>query len=61
MISERDAILPADVAERVAVLAQAATVSLDSDHHPMLGRPAELALILAEIVARTALAEPAAS
>lgn len=59
VISERDAILPANVAERVA--AQATTISLDSDHHPMLGRPAELALILAGIVARTALAEPAAS
>jgi hypothetical protein len=35
--------------------------SLDSDHHPMLGRPAELAFILAGIVARTALEEPAAS
>lgn len=61
VISERDAILPANVAERVAALAQATTISLDSDHHPMLGRPAELALILAGIVARTALAEPAAS
>ena len=61
VISERDAILPANVAEGVAALAQATTISLDSDHHPMLGRPAELALILAGIVARTALAEPAAS
>jgi pimeloyl-ACP methyl ester carboxylesterase len=61
VISERDAILPANVAERVAALAQATTISLDSDHHPMLSRPAELALILAGIVARTALAEPAAS
>jgi hypothetical protein len=34
---------------------------LDSGHHPMLSRPAELALILAGIVARTALAEPATS
>ena len=54
VISERDAILPANVAERVAVLAQATTISLGSGHHPMLGRPAELALILAGIVARTA-------
>jgi len=61
VISERDAILPANEAERVAALAQATTISLDSDHHPMLSRPAELALILAGIVARTALAEPAAS
>jgi hypothetical protein len=45
----------------VAALAQATTISLDSDHHPMLGRPAELALILTGIVARTALAELAAS
>ena len=60
-ISGRDAILPADVAERVAALAQATTISLDSDHHPMLSRPAELALVLAGIVARTALAEPATS
>jgi pimeloyl-ACP methyl ester carboxylesterase len=60
-ISERDAILPANVAERVAALAQATTISPDSDHHPMLSRPAELALILAGIDARTALAEPAAS
>jgi pimeloyl-ACP methyl ester carboxylesterase len=61
VISERDAMLPANVAERVAALAQATTISLDSDHHPMLSRPAELALILAGIVARTALAGPAAS
>ena len=61
MISERDAILPANMAERVAALAQATTFSLDSDHHPMLSRPAGLALILAGIVARTAPAEPAAS
>jgi hypothetical protein len=61
VISERDAILPADVAEGVAALAQATTISLDSDQRPMLSRPAELALILAGIVARTALAEPAAS
>lgn len=61
VICERDAILPANVAGRVAALAQATTISLDSDQHPMLGRPAELALILAGIVARTALAEPAAS
>jgi hypothetical protein len=61
VISERDAILPADVAEGVAALAQATTVSLGSGHHPMLGRPAGLALILAGIVARPALAEPAAS
>jgi pimeloyl-ACP methyl ester carboxylesterase len=61
VISGRDAILPADVAEGVAALVQATTISLDSDHHPMLSRPAELALILAGIVARTALAEPATS
>lgn len=61
VICERDAIHPANVAERVAALAQATTISLDSDQHPMLGRPAEPALILAGIVARTALAEPAAS
>jgi hypothetical protein len=61
VISERNAILPSDVAEGVAALAQAATISLDSDHHPMLSRPAELALILAGIVARTALTEPATS
>ena len=61
VIKERDAILPANVAERVAALAQATTISLDSDHRPTLGRPAELALILAGIVAQTALAEPAAS
>jgi pimeloyl-ACP methyl ester carboxylesterase len=60
VISERDAILPVNVAERVAALAQATTISLDSGHHPMLSRPAGLALILAGIVARTALAEPAA-
>ena len=41
VICERDAILPANVAERVAALAQATTISLDSDQHPMLGRPAE--------------------
>ena len=45
---------------RVAALVQATTISLHC-HHPMLSRPAELALILAGIVARTALAEPAAS
>jgi uncharacterized protein with GYD domain len=39
-ISEQDAILPADVAERVAALAQSTTISLDSDHHPVLSRPA---------------------
>jgi pimeloyl-ACP methyl ester carboxylesterase len=61
VISERDAILPAKRGRRVAALAQATTISLDSDHHPMLSRPAELALIVAGIVARTALAEPAAS
>ena len=60
-ISERGAILPADVAEGVAALAPATTISRHSDHHPMLSRPAELALMLAGIVARTALAEPAAS
>ncbi len=57
MISERDAILPPDMQQQIARLAQAATVSLDADHHPMLSRPAELALILAGIVARTAPAE----
>jgi hypothetical protein len=35
VISERNAILPADVAEGVAALAQATTISLDSDHHPI--------------------------
>ena len=57
VISERDAILPPDMQQQIARLAQAATVSLDADHHPMLSRPAELALILAGIVARTAPAE----
>jgi pimeloyl-ACP methyl ester carboxylesterase len=61
VISERDAILPADAAEGVAALVQATTLSLDSDHHPMLSRPAELALTLAGIVARTTHAEPATS
>ena len=61
VISERDAILPAAVAEGVAALVQATTISLDSDHHPMLSRPAELARILAGIVARTTHAEPATS
>jgi pimeloyl-ACP methyl ester carboxylesterase len=61
VISERDAILPANAAERVAALAQATTISLDSDHHPMLSRPAELALILGGIAARTPHAEPATS
>jgi len=59
VISERDAILPADVQKGIAGLAQAATASVDSDHHPMLSRPAELALILSGILAHTALAEPA--
>lgn len=58
VICERDAALPADMAKAMAALAQAATVSLDADHHPMLSRPAELALILAGIVARTTQAEP---
>lgn len=57
VISERDAILPPRVQEQIAALAQAATVSLDADHSPMLSRPAELALILTGIVARNALAE----
>jgi hypothetical protein len=57
VISERDAILPPDVQEGMAGLAQAATVSLDGDHSLMLSRPVELALILTGIVARTALAE----
>jgi hypothetical protein len=61
VISERDASLLADVAEGVAALAQATTISLDSDHHPMLSRPGGLALILAGIVARTTHAEPATS
>ncbi len=61
VICERDAALPADMQEGIAGLAQAATVSLDADHSPMLSRPAELALILSGIVARTALAEPATS
>jgi pimeloyl-ACP methyl ester carboxylesterase len=61
VISERDAILPPHVQQQIAGLAQAATVSLDADHHPMLSRPAELALVLTGIVARTALAEPATS
>lgn len=61
VISDRDAVLPANVAEGVAALARATTVSVDSDHHPMLSRPAELALILAGIVARTARAEPVTS
>jgi hypothetical protein len=52
VISKRDAILPAEMQEGIAVLAQAATASVDSDHHPMLSRPAELALILSGIVAR---------
>lgn len=58
---ERDAILSAGMAEAMAALAQAATVSLDADHHAMLSRPAELALILAGIAVRTALTEPAKS
>jgi len=61
VICERDAALPVDMAKAMAALAQAATVSLDADHHPMLSRPAELALILAGIVARTMHAEPATS
>ena len=61
MIRERDAILPADAAQGVAALVQATTISLHSDHHPMLSRPAELALTLAGIVARTTHAEPATS
>jgi pimeloyl-ACP methyl ester carboxylesterase len=61
VICERDAALPADVQEGIAALAQATTVSLDADHHPMLSRPAELALILSGVVAVAALAEPATS
>ena len=61
VITERDAILPPDVQKGIAVLAQAATASVDADHHPMLSRPAELALTLAGIVARTTHAEPATS
>ena len=61
VISERDAILPPDVQKGIAALAQAATASVDSDHHAMLSRPAELALTLAGIVARTTHAEPATS
>jgi len=61
VICERDAALPVDMAKAMAALAQAATVSPDADHHPMLSRPAELALILAGIVARTMHAEPATS
>jgi hypothetical protein len=38
-------------------LRAAGTVSLDADQHPMLSRPAELALILAGIVTRTTHAE----
>lgn len=53
VICERDAALQVDMAKAMAALAQAATVFLDADHHPMLSRPAELALILAGIVART--------
>lgn len=52
VISERDAILPPDRQRQIAGFARAATVSLDADHHPMLSRPAELALILAGIAAR---------
>jgi pimeloyl-ACP methyl ester carboxylesterase len=61
VVCERDAALPVDIAKAMAALAQAGTVSLDADHHPMLSRPAELALILAGIVARTMHAEPAMS
>jgi len=61
VICEHDAVLPPDVQKGIAALAQAETVSLDADHHPMLSRPAELALILSGIVARTAPAEPATS
>lgn len=61
VISERDAILPPDVQKGIAALAQATTVSLGSDHHAMLSRPAELALTLAGIVAGTTHAEPATS
>jgi pimeloyl-ACP methyl ester carboxylesterase len=61
VITERDAILPQDAQKGIAELTQAATASVDSDHHPMLSRPAELALILAGITARTALAERATS
>jgi pimeloyl-ACP methyl ester carboxylesterase len=57
VISERDAILPPDMQQQIAAFAQAATVSLDADHHPMLSRPAELALILTGIAARTGRAE----
>ena len=55
VICERDTVLPADAQEAMARLAQAATVSLDADHSPMLSRPAELALILSGIVAHTPL------
>ena len=61
MICERDAALQVDMAKAMAALAQAATVFLDADHHPMLSRPAELELILAGIVARTTHAELATS
>ena len=61
VICERDAALAVDMAKALAALAQAATVFLDADHHPMLSRPAELALILVGIVARTTHAEPATS
>jgi pimeloyl-ACP methyl ester carboxylesterase len=61
VITERDAILPPDVQKGIAGLAQAATAPVDSDHHPMLSRPAELALTLAGIVARTTHAEPVTS
>ena len=46
-------------AASAAALAQATTISLDSDDHFMLSRPAGQALILAGIVPRTALAHPA--
>jgi hypothetical protein len=61
VICEQDAALHLDIAKAMAALAQAATVFLDADHHPILSRSAGLALILAGTVARTTLVQPATS
>lgn len=54
VVCERDARFPVDAQRACAELAGATTVTLDTDHSPMLSLPTELAGLLTEVVASAA-------
>jgi pimeloyl-ACP methyl ester carboxylesterase len=58
VVCEQDHTIPPETQRAMAELAAAKTVCLDSDHSPMLSRPAELTVVLCGAAVRTAFPRP---